>query len=168
MISLRREAMKKVEASERGHKRKDLYKSSEKGKERKDLYESSEKGKRRKKEFFSSEKGREAMKKVEASEKGKKRSLSYETSEKGPKTRVSYESSEKGQTRKKVYEKTVKRVCSKINARQKAFLNSLESDTGFNVICTSCREFKSKQACVNVNLPKHKGRRFTNMEETLY
>merc|ERR1712112_734687 len=104
----------------------------------------------------------------QASEKGKEAHKIYQASEKGKEAKKMYAAPEKGKEVAKKYEKTVKRVCSKINARQKAFLNSLESDTGFNVICTSCREFKSKQACVNVNFPKHKGRRFTKMEETLY
>ena len=34
----------------------------------------------------------------------------------------------------------------------KNLLEAVHSDTGFNVICTSCAEFKSRYACVGINV----------------
>ena len=47
--------------------------------------------------------------------------------------------------------------------RKTSILDSLETDTGFNVICVSCREFKSRNSCVRDN-----GSRFTKLQESLY
>ena len=33
---------------------------------------------------------------------------------------------------------------------KKRLLDNLETDTGFNIICCSCNEYKSRQLCVNI------------------
>ena len=36
------------------------------------------------------------------------------------------------------------------NYEKKKLLENLETDTGFNIICCSCNEYKSRQSCVNI------------------
>ena len=47
-------------------------------------------------------------------------------------------------------------------------MKNYESDTGFNLICCSCNEYKSMQACVSLFMRGGKGNRFTDEEEKQY
>ena len=69
--------------------------------------------------------------------------------------RTDYERSEQGVRVRKDYE-------------QKRLLGSYESDTGFNNICCSCNEYKSRQACVNIIKRGSNESRFTQEEESQY
>ena len=75
----------------------------------------------------------------ELSEEGKQTRSAYELSEEGKQTRLAYELSEVGRQTRSAY---------KTNRKLKGF----ESDTGFNVICVSCNEYKSQNSCVNTML----------------
>ena len=79
----------------------------------------------------------------------------YESSEPGMKVRKDYESSEQGRKVRRNYE-------------QKRLLESYEADTGFNIICCSCNEYKSRQACVNVIKIGSNESRFTQEEEAQF
>ena len=78
-----------------------------------------------------------------------------EESENSKRTRKAYEQSEEGKQTRRIY---------KTNRKLKRF----ESDTGFNVICVSCNEYKSQNSCVNTMLKGNKGSRFTEDEEVEY
>jgi hypothetical protein len=64
-------------------------------------------------------------------------------------------------TPKRIYEKkqfeqkrrnTTKRQVYTKDYKTNAFLKSIYTDTGFNVICTSCAEFKSRYSCTKVTV----------------
>ena len=120
----------------------EIYENSSKGKKRKNAYEQSEKGKKTRDSYDQSEQRKKSHESYELSDKGKKRKDIYEQSEQGEKTRDSY--------------------------KYKRILSELEIDTGFNFICCSCNEFKSKTSCVNTLLRGGKESRFTEEEESAY
>ena len=94
-------------------------------------------------------------KSVEKTENSKRTRKAFEQSEDGKQIRSAYELSEEGKQTRRIY---------KTNRKLKRF----ESDTGFNVICVSCNEYKSHQSCVNTMLQGNKGSRFTENEEIEY
>ena len=49
-----------------------------------------------------------------------------------------------------------------------ALLNRYETDTGFNVICCSCNEYKSKESCTNILKRKTNESKFTTEQEAEY
>ena len=70
-------------------------------------------------------------------------------------TRESYEQSESGKETRETYD-------------YRKILSDLEVDTGFNCICCSCNEFKSKNGCLNSLLRGGKESRFTEKGGMLY
>ena len=48
----------------------------------------------------------------------------------------------------------------------KRLLDNLETDTGFNIICCSCNEYKSRQSCVNIIKRGTNQSRFSSEQES--
>ena len=104
----------------------------------------------------------------EKSEAGLKRKIKYRSSETGIKVMKDYESSEPGIKVRKDYESSEQGRKVRSNYEQKRLLESYEADTGFNIICCSCNEYKSRQACVNVIKIGSNESRFTQEEEAQF
>ena len=81
--------------------------------------------------------------------------MKYEESEHGQTKRKEYDESESGKERKQKYER-------------KVLLNSYETDTGFNAICCSCNEYKSKESCSNVFKKNTNESKFENTSKTAF
>ena len=157
-------------------------------------YESSDQGLKVRKDYKSSGQGHEVRKYYESSElrqvgKSKLEELVhtkqvrkvYESSEQGPKVRKDYESSELRKVGKrkleelahakqvrKDYESSEHGRKVRQNYEHKRLLDSYEVDTGFNIICCSCNEYKSRQACVNTIKRGSNESRFTDEEEAQF
>ena len=52
----------------------------------------------------------------------------------------------------RIRDKTEKRKKYKQDLHNRNFLNSIDSDTGFNVICTCCSEYKSRYVCTGIQV----------------
>ena len=92
----------------------------------------------------------------------------YAISKKRFESKSRYVESYHGKQTIKQYEGSTKGKQTRKNFESKRILNNYESDTGFNIICCSCNEYKSQQSCVNILLRGEKGNRFTEEEEKEY
>ena len=147
--------------------RKD-YERSEQGEQVRKDYERSEKGEQVRKDYESSELRKLVKKNYEEMAQAKQARTDYERSEQGQEVRKDYERSEQVVRVRKDYEKSEEGLKVRKNYEQKRLLGSYESDTGFNNICCSCNEYKSRQACVNIIKRGSNESRFTQEEESQF
>lgn len=169
------------EQSQHAKKTRQYYKESKQGKATRQPYEESQVGKATRQSYEKSQQEKKRKHLSEQSEHVKQTRKSYEQSDHGKNTRKSYAESEQGKQRKSISEQSqhVNRQGNPMNnlsmeekkgnyTNIKKTLSEKEIDTGFNYICCSCNEFKSKSSCVNTLLIGGKENWFTEDEETNY
>ena len=136
-------------------KKRQSYEESQQGKEKRQSYEESQPGRDKRKSYEESSEGKKRKHNYVESQHGKEKIQSYEESQHGKEKRQSYEESKQGKEKREAY-------------KYKKLLSEMEIDTGFNYICCSCNEFKSKNSCMNTLLRGGKENRFTEDEEESY
>ena len=164
----RKQAREQYEKSDHGKKIRKQYETSDHGKHIRKQYEESDHGQNTRKQYEESDHGQHTRKQYHESDYGKKIRHMYAISKKRFESKSRYVESYHGKQTIKQYEGSTKGKQTRINFESRRILNNYESDTGFNIICCSCNEYKSQQSCVNILLRGEKGNRFTEEEEKEY